>query len=60
MLVSHLQQISHVQFVSQWKLKTKKQGPQIYFEIVGGRGGGGGGYISDSILGGYKTLFLSY
>ena len=41
MLVSHLQQISHVQFVSQWKLKTRKQGPQIYYEIVGGRGGGG-------------------
>ena len=31
------------------------QGPWSNFEI----GGGGGGTISDSILGGHKTLFLS-
>ena len=31
------------------------QGLRSNFEI----GGGGGGTISDSILGGYKTLFLT-
>ena len=46
--------LKHFQFIGT-SLSLSLQGPRSNFEI----GGGGGGHISDSILGGHKILFLT-